>query len=159
MPKAPCRRRGKARDRPQCRAAKTRPSPPPIPEAKDVPEVQYTTKVRNRAGRNFRRSNWPGRCQKIKRVNGELTYKDALKSKRLVQEMARDRQRVVFYGEDVRLTMVARFQSDQRTAWKAFGRNRVFNTPISGPICGTGWRAAARRRLRPVVELMYLIFA
>ena len=35
----------------------------------------------------------------IKRVNGELTYKDALKEA-LVQEMARDK-RVVFYGEDV----------------------------------------------------------
>ena len=35
----------------------------------------------------------------IKRVKGELTYKDALKEA-LVQEMLRDR-RVIFYGEDV----------------------------------------------------------
>src|SRR5207237_4598424 len=96
-----------------------------------------------------------GTPPEIKRVNGELTYKDALKEA-LVQEMMRDR-RVVFYGEDV---------ADYGGAFKvtkglleAFGRDRVFNTPISEAcICGTGC-GAAMIGLRPVVELMYFDFA
>ena len=96
-----------------------------------------------------------GPLPEIKRVNGELTYKDALKEA-LVEEMARDR-RVVFYGEDV---------ADYGGAFKvtkglleAFGRERVFNTPISEAcICGTGC-GAAMNGLRPVVELMYFDFA
>ncbi len=96
-----------------------------------------------------------GPLPEIKRVNGELTYKDALKEA-LVEEMVRDK-RVVFYGEDV---------ADYGGAFKvtkglleAFGRDRVFNTPISEAcICGTGC-GAAMNGLRPVVELMYFDFA
>ena len=70
--------------------------------------------------------------------------------------MARDK-RVIFYGEDV---------ADYGGAFKvtkglleAFGRDRVFNTPISEAcICGTGC-GAAMNGLRPVVELMYFDFA
>ena len=70
--------------------------------------------------------------------------------------MTRD-QRVMFYGEDV---------ADYGGAFKvtkglleAFGRDRVFNTPISEAcICGTGC-GAAMNGLRPVVELMYFDFA
>ena len=65
--------------------------------------------------------------------------------------------RVIFYGEDV---------ADYGGAFKAskglletFGRDRVFNTPISeAAICGTGV-GAAMAGLRPVVELMYMDFA
>ncbi len=91
----------------------------------------------------------------LKRVNGELTYKDALREA-LFEEMARDK-RVIFYGEDV---------ADYGGAFKvtkglleAFGRDRVFNTPISEAcICGTAI-GAAMAGLRPVVELMYFDFA
>jgi pyruvate/2-oxoglutarate/acetoin dehydrogenase E1 component len=70
--------------------------------------------------------------------------------------MLRDR-RVIFYGEDV---------ADYGGAFKvtkglleAFGRDRVFNTPISEAcICGTAV-GAAMIGLRPVVELMYFDFA
>ena len=70
--------------------------------------------------------------------------------------MLRD-NRVVFYGEDV---------ADYGGAFKvtkglleAFGRDRVFNTPISEAcICGTAC-GAAMSGLRPVVELMYFDFA
>ena len=70
--------------------------------------------------------------------------------------MARDK-RVIFYGEDV---------ADYGGAFKvtkglleAFGRDRVFNTPISEAcICGTAC-GAAMNGLRPVVELMYFDFA
>ena len=70
--------------------------------------------------------------------------------------MKRD-QRVLFYGEDV---------ADYGGAFKAtkglmesFGRDRVFNTPISEAcICGTGV-GLAMIGLRPVMELMYYDFA
>ena len=73
-----------------------------------------------------------------------------------MEEMKRD-QRVLFYGEDV---------ADYGGAFKAtkglmesFGRDRVFNTPISEAcICGTGV-GLAMIGLRPVMELMYFDFA
>ncbi|MFB3904118.1 MAG: pyruvate dehydrogenase complex E1 component subunit beta [Acidobacteriota bacterium] len=91
----------------------------------------------------------------FKRVNGELSYRDAIKEA-LYEEMQRD-ARVLCYGEDV---------ADYGGAFKAtkglleaFGRNRVFNTPISeAAICGTGV-GAAMLGLRPIVELMYMDFA
>ena len=103
----------------------------------------------------FSKVELAGPLPEIKRVNGELTYKDAIKEA-LVEEMARDK-RVVLYGEDV---------ADYGGAFKvtkglleAFGRDRVFNTPISEAcICGTGC-GAAMNGLRPVVELMYFDFA
>jgi 2-oxoisovalerate dehydrogenase E1 component len=90
-----------------------------------------------------------------KRVDGVISYKDALREA-LVEEMLRDR-RVIVYGEDV---------ADYGGAFKltkglleAFGRQRVFNTPISEAcICGTAV-GASMAGLRPVVELMYMDFA
>jgi len=86
---------------------------------------------------------------------GAISYKDALREA-LVEEMLRDR-RVIHYGEDV---------ADYGGAFKltkglleTFGRERVFNTPISEAcICGTAVGAAIVG-LRPVVELMYMDFA
>jgi pyruvate/2-oxoglutarate/acetoin dehydrogenase E1 component len=86
---------------------------------------------------------------------GAISYRDALREA-LVQEMVRD-NRVIHYGEDV---------ADYGGAFKltkglleAFGRERVFNTPISEAcICGTAV-GAAMVGLRPVVELMYMDFA
>ncbi len=91
----------------------------------------------------------------IKRTNGEITYRDALKEA-LIEEMLRD-NRVILYGEDV---------ADYGGAFKltkglleTFGRQRVFNAPISeAAICSTAV-GAAMIGLRPVVELMYMDFA
>ena len=88
-------------------------------------------------------------------ASGAISYKDALREA-LVEEMTRD-GRVIHYGEDV---------ADYGGAFKltkglleAFGRERVFNTPISeAAICGTAVGAAIVG-LRPVVELMYMDFA
>jgi len=90
-----------------------------------------------------------------KGADGSITYRDALREA-LAEEMIRDR-RVIFYGEDV---------ADYGGAFKltkglleSFGRDRVFNTPISeAAICGTAVGAAIVG-LRPVVELMYMDFA
>jgi 2-oxoisovalerate dehydrogenase E1 component len=87
--------------------------------------------------------------------DGAITYKDAIREA-LAEEMTRD-SRVLFYGEDV---------ADYGGAFKlskglleSFGRERVFNTPISeAAICGTAVGAAIVG-LRPVVELMYMDFA
>lgn len=90
----------------------------------------------------------------IKRTDGQLTYKDAIKEA-LFEEMRRD-NRVMIYGEDV---------ADYGGAFKvtkglleAFGRQRIFNSPISEAcICGTAV-GAAMTGVRPVIELMYMDF-
>ena len=87
--------------------------------------------------------------------DGSITYRDALREA-LAEEMTRD-GRVILYGEDV---------AEYGGAFKltkglleTFGRERVFNTPISeAAICGTAVGAAIVG-LRPVVELMYMDFA
>ncbi len=91
----------------------------------------------------------------ITRTNGQLTYRDALKEA-LLEEMLRD-NRVVVYGEDV---------AEYGGAFKvtkglleAFGRERIFNSPISeAAICSTAV-GSAMLGLRPVIELMYMDFA
>ncbi|HRT58057.1 MAG TPA: thiamine pyrophosphate-dependent enzyme, partial [Candidatus Paceibacterota bacterium] len=121
------------------------------PAAAEVLTFMYTDTKCETVPEEFANPPLVGPLPEIKRVNGEITYKDALKEA-LAQEMARDR-RVIFYGEDV---------ADYGGAFKvtkglleAFGRSRVFNTPISEAcICGTGC-GAAMNGLRPVVELMY----
>jgi 2-oxoisovalerate dehydrogenase E1 component len=125
------------------------------PESKDVLTFMYTDTKCDTVPAEFANVELVGALPESKRVNGEITYKDALKEA-LVQEMARDK-RVIFYGEDV---------ADYGGAFKvtkglmeAFGRDRVFNTPISEAcICGTAC-GAAMNGLRPVVELMYFDFA
>jgi 2-oxoisovalerate dehydrogenase E1 component len=86
---------------------------------------------------------------------GCISYRDAIREA-LVEEMERDR-RVIVYGEDI---------ADYGGAFKltkglleSFGRERVFNAPISEAcICGTAVGAAIVGA-RPVIELMYMDFA
>jgi 2-oxoisovalerate dehydrogenase E1 component len=86
--------------------------------------------------------------------SGAILYRHAV-AEALTEEMLRDR-RVVVYGEDV---------ADYGGAFQAtvgllddFGRDRVFNTPISeAAVIGTG-TGAAMTGLRPVVEIMYIDF-
>jgi 2-oxoisovalerate dehydrogenase E1 component len=125
------------------------------PPAEDVIKYMYTDTKVEVVPAEYSQVRTVGPLPEIKRVNGELNYKDALKEA-FVEEMLRDR-RVIFYGEDV---------ADYGGAFKvtkglleAFGRDRVFNTPISEAcICGTAI-GAAMIGLRPVVELMYFDFA
>jgi len=125
------------------------------PEAKDVLTFMYTDTKCDTVPAEFAHVETYAPAPKTARVNGELSYKDAIKEA-LVEEMVRDK-RVVLYGEDV---------AEYGGAFKVtkglletFGRERVFNTPISeAAICGTGC-GAAMNGLRPVVELMYFDFA
>lgn len=90
----------------------------------------------------------------IRDSKGRIMYRHAVQEA-LTEEMIRD-NRVVLYGEDV---------ADYGGAFQAtvglmetFGRNRVFNAPISeAAIVGTGC-GAAMAGLRPVVEIMYIDF-
>jgi 2-oxoisovalerate dehydrogenase E1 component len=135
--------------------AATRAAAAADPAPEEVLTFMYTDTKSGTVPEDFAHPTPSGPLPDIKRVNGELSYKDALKEA-LVQEMLRDK-RVIFYGEDV---------ADYGGAFKvtkglleAFGRERVFNTPISEAcICGTGC-GAAMNGLRPVVELMYFDFA
>lgn len=85
---------------------------------------------------------------------GKIMYRHAVQEA-LTEEMLRD-SRVILYGEDV---------ADYGGAFQAtvglfgtFGRDRVFNAPISeAAIVGTGC-GAAMAGLRPVVEIMYIDF-
>ena len=125
------------------------------PDPKDVIKYMYTDTVAEVVPPQFQKVEVIGPAPVIKRTNGEITYRDALKEA-LIEEMRRDR-RVIFYGEDV---------AEYGGAFKltkglleTFGRDRVFNTPISeAAICGTSV-GAAMIGLRPVVELMYMDFA
>ena len=125
------------------------------PEARDVLTFMYTDTKEEIVPAEFGNVQIVKERLDIKRTNGELTYKDALREA-LYEEMLRD-ARVIFYGEDV---------ADYGGAFKvtkglleAFGRDRVFNTPISEAcICGSAI-GAAMVGLRPVVELMYFDFA
>jgi len=127
----------------------------PDPDPKDVTKYMYTDTVEREVPAEFSSVQVVGPVPEIKRQNGQVTYRDAIKEA-LIEEMKRDR-RVIFYGEDV---------ADYGGAFKvtkglleAFGRERVFNTPISeAAICGTAV-GMAMIGLRPVVELMYMDFA
>ena len=125
------------------------------PDPADVITFMYTDTVCDEVPPPHDAPQLIGDLPVIKRdEEGRATYRDAIKEA-LVQEMARD-ARVVFYGEDV---------ADYGGAFKlskglleAFGRDRVFNTPISEAcICGSAV-GMAMTGYRPVAELMYMDF-
>ena len=93
--------------------------------------------------------------RKVRRdKEGKIFVRQAV-AEALVEEMIHDR-RVILYGEDV-ADYGGAFQVT-RGILDVFGRERVFNTPISeATIVGTAVGAAAAG-LRPVCELMYIDF-
>jgi len=125
------------------------------PLAEDALKYMYTDTVSDEVPAAFSQIELAHDLPQIKRDGeGRLTYRDAIKEA-MIEEMVRDR-RVIFYGEDV---------ADYGGAFKAtkglleaFGRDRVFNTPISEAcICGSAV-GAAMAGLRPIAELMYMDF-
>jgi len=127
----------------------------PDPDSADVLKYMYTDTVADTVPEEYQNAEIIKDLPVIKRTDGELTYRDAIKEA-LIEEMVRDK-RVIFYGEDV---------ADYGGAFKAtkgllesFGRDRIANAPISeAAICGTAV-GASMVGLRPVVELMYMDFA
>ncbi len=89
-----------------------------------------------------------------RKKDGKMAYRQAVREA-LIEEMIRDK-RVVFYGEDV-----AEHGGPFAVTpglYEIFGKNRVFNAPISeATICGSAL-GMALTGLRPVVEIMYIDF-
>ena len=142
----------RVRERNARAAARAASSPDPDPA--EVITYMYTDTSADTIAEEFTKVEIVKEEPEIKRVDGQLTYKDAIKEA-LLEEMKRD-NRVITYGEDI---------ADYGGAFKvtkglleAFGRQRVFNAPISeAAICGTAV-GAAMVGLRPVAELMYMDF-
>jgi len=137
--------------------AAVRASESPDPVAEDVIKFMYTDTSVETVPEAFRKVEvLNADAAKVKRdKDGKINYRDAIKEG-MVEEMKRD-NRVIVYGEDV---------AEYGNAFKltkgmleTFGRERVFNSPISEAcICGTA-AGAAMAGLRPVAELMYMDFA
>jgi 2-oxoisovalerate dehydrogenase E1 component len=124
------------------------------PPAADVIKYMYTDTFVDKVPPEFAKVEVLEPLPPIKRVNGEITYRDAIKEA-VIEEMLRD-SRVIFYGEDV-AEYGGAFKLSKGLL-EMFGRARVFNAPISEAcICGTAV-GAAMIGLRPVVELMYMDF-
>jgi len=124
------------------------------PRPEDVVKYMYTDTCVEIVPPQFARVEIIEPPPVIKRSNGEITYRDAIKEA-LIEEMERD-SRVIFYGEDV-AEYGGAFKLSKGLL-ETFGRDRVFNTPISeAAICGTAV-GAAMIGLRPVAELMYMDF-
>ncbi|MBM3774685.1 MAG: hypothetical protein FJW37_05915, partial [Acidobacteria bacterium] len=125
----------------------------PDPDPAEVTKYLYTTTCSESVPQEFRQARYR-EPSPARRASTSISYRDAIREA-MFEEMARD-ARVIFYGEDV---------ADYGGAFKltrglleTFGRERVFNTPISeAAICGTAV-GAAMAGLRPVVELMYMDF-
>ena len=127
----------------------------PDPDPADVIKYMYTDTTCETVPEAYRKVEIVKEAPTFKRTAGQLTYRDAIKEG-IVEEMMRDR-RVILYGEDV-AEYGGAFKLSKGLL-EAFGRERVFNTPISeAAICGTSV-GAAMAGLRPVVELMYMDFA
>jgi len=124
------------------------------PDPAEVVKYLFTDTCAEEVPEEFARVKIVESPPPTKRTNGEMTYRDAIKEA-LIEEMKRD-SRVIFYGEDV-AEYGGAFKLSKGLL-ETFGRDRVFNTPISeAAICGTAV-GAAMIGLRPVVELMYMDF-
>ena len=125
------------------------------PDPADVIKYMYTGTAAVTVPEAFATPRVAGEAPAIKRTDdGQMTYKDAIKEA-LIEEMLRD-SRVVQWGEDI-AEYGGAFKVTKGLT-EAFGRDRVFNAPISEAcICGTAV-GAAMTGLRPVVELMYMDF-
>jgi 2-oxoisovalerate dehydrogenase E1 component len=129
-------------------------APDPVPE--DVIKHMYTDTTCEVVPADYQNSEIYQPLPVVKRREGSTTtYRDAIKEG-IMEEMVRDK-RVLLFGEDV---------ADYGGAFKlskglleSFGRDRVFNTPISEAcICGNAV-GMAMCGYRPVAELMYMDFA
>ncbi len=125
------------------------------PDPADVIKYMYTDTRVDVVPEKYANAKPAGELPVIKRTeDGQMTYKDAIKEA-MIEEMLRD-SRVTQWGEDI-AEYGGAFKVTKGLT-EAFGRDRVFNSPISEAcICGTAVGAAMTGQ-RPVVELMYMDF-
>ena len=125
------------------------------PDVKDIMFGVFSNTTSDNIGEKYKTVNLLKKPRRIPRDSeGKILARHAV-LEALMEEMIRDK-RVCVWGEDV---------AEQGGAYQAtlglldiFGRDRIFNTPISeSAIIGTGI-GAAMVGLRPVVELMYIDF-
>ncbi|MGA9058767.1 MAG: pyruvate dehydrogenase complex E1 component subunit beta [Terriglobia bacterium] len=126
----------------------------PDPDPAEVIKYMYADTVAEKVPPAFQKIALLQPPPAIKRTDGAITYRDAIKEA-LIEEMKRD-ARVISYGEDV--AEYGGAFKPTKGLLEVFGRDRIFNTPISeAAICGTAV-GAAMIGLRPIVELMYMDF-
>jgi 2-oxoisovalerate dehydrogenase E1 component len=125
------------------------------PEVTEIEKYLYADTNSNDIGNKYKTVHLLKKPRRIPRDSeGKILARHAV-TEALIEEMLRDR-RVVLWGEDI---------AEHGGAYNAtlgifdtFGRNRIFNTPISeATIVGTGV-GAAMAGLRPVIEIMYIDF-
>ena len=125
------------------------------PDPKDIYRGLYADTTSDNIGDEYKTKNLLKKPRKYTRDSeGKMLFRHAV-AEALTEEMIRDK-RVIVYGEDV---------ADYGGAYQVtlglldvFGRERIFNTPISeAAIVGTAI-GAAMVGLRPVVEIMYIDF-
>ncbi len=141
--------------RAQVETATTRAIKSRDPDPKDMFDGLWSPTTSEGIGDRYKTTSLLKEARSIPRDNeGRIMCRHAV-VEALTEEMIRDR-RVCVWGEDV---------AEQGGAYVAtsglleiFGRERVFNSPISeSAICGTAV-GASMVGLRPVVELMYIDF-
>jgi 2-oxoisovalerate dehydrogenase E1 component len=141
--------------RAQVETATTRAIQSRDPDPKDMFDGLWSPTTSEGIGDRYKTAKLLKEARSIPRDNeGRIMCRHAV-VEALTEEMIRDR-RVCVWGEDV---------AEQGGAYVAtsglleiFGRERVFNSPISeSAICGTAV-GASMVGLRPVVELMYIDF-
>lgn len=139
----------------QIRQAAIKAAHAPYPDPATIYEGLFSNTMCEEVPEKYRHVSIIRRPRKFQRDSeGKIMYRHAV-CEALVEEMMRD-SRVIVYGEDV---------ADYGGAFmvtagliETFGRDRVFNTPISeAAIVGTAI-GAAMVGLRPVVEIMYIDF-
>ncbi|MBN1350045.1 dehydrogenase E1 component subunit alpha/beta [candidate division KSB1 bacterium] len=125
------------------------------PRVDEIYDGLWTSTTSDKIDPKWQSSDLLRPVRKIKRIQGGKILVRHAVWEALAEEMRRDK-RVVVYGEDV---------ADYGGAFgvtmgllETFGRDRVFNAPISeaaivGTACG-----AAMTGLRPVAEIMYIDF-
>jgi 2-oxoisovalerate dehydrogenase E1 component len=125
----------------------------PAPES--ISEGLFSTTTSEGLGDEHRTVKFFKEPKKFRRDSGgRILYRHAV-IEALMEEMERD-DRVILYGEDI-AEYGGAFQATVGL-YDIFGRDRVFNTPISeAAIVGTSL-GAAMTGLRPIAEIMYIDF-
>lgn len=126
----------------------------PMPDPKDMYFGLFSDTNSNAVPEEYKNVITLKEYKPFERKEGKISYREAI-IEALAEEMLRD-NRVMLYGEDI--AEYGGAFGATRGIIDIFGRDRVFNTPISeAAIIGTGV-GAAMTGTRPVVEIMYIDF-